>query len=535
MSYIGNQPFNTAFVTDTFTGNGSQTVFTMSRSAPNTNSILVAVSGVLQDPREYGVNGATLTFTQAPVAGTNNISVRFLSLPASNVVSTAYRSVTDATASAGQTTFPVSSYTVGFVDVYRNGVKLGAADFTATNGATVVLTVAANAGDLVQAISFLVSSVANAIPATAGIISNSYLGVGSVGVTQLDPTGTGTGAFSIPGGTTAQRPVGAATGSIRYNTSLAQNETSVLGFWFPTEQDGYTTVLGKTRTVFQFTGANQTFTVPGGITHIFVKMWGAGGGGGSYGGWRQGSTGGGGGYSEGIVPVVPGQTLTIRVGGRGTARPAANVAWPNGGGASLSGGDNQYTANGGASSSLIVPTINSGNPCMFAGGGGGGGSVTGFARNPGGAGGGLQGEDGYVDVGTPSTVYTPFTLVGKGGSQSAGGGAGAGSSTTGGAGSSNQGGTHQNANTYGGGGGGGFFGGGSGAYGTGNSMGGGGGGSGFIHSSLIRAQTLTGVREYPPCASDPDCIEASFGTSTRIGVGGDEASSGGHGLVVFYY
>ena len=44
------------------------------------------------------------------------------------------------TATAAQTTFTVSGgYTVGLVDVFINGVKLAAADFTATNGTTVVL------------------------------------------------------------------------------------------------------------------------------------------------------------------------------------------------------------------------------------------------------------------------------------------------------------------------------------------------------------------------------------------------------------
>lgn len=43
------------------------------------------------------------------------------------------------TATSNQTTFATSGYTVGFVDVYLNGVKLAAADYTATNGSDVVL------------------------------------------------------------------------------------------------------------------------------------------------------------------------------------------------------------------------------------------------------------------------------------------------------------------------------------------------------------------------------------------------------------
>jgi hypothetical protein len=136
---------------------------------------LVAVSGVLQDPSTYSVSGTTLTFSAAPPAGTGNISVRFLGIPASGVTSTAYRTQTEFTATAGQTTFSVPSYTVGYIDVYRNGALLGSADFTATNGTTVVLANPASSGDLVETVSFYVSSVLNAIPATAGAVTDSYI------------------------------------------------------------------------------------------------------------------------------------------------------------------------------------------------------------------------------------------------------------------------------------------------------------------------------------------------------------------------
>jgi len=58
------------------------------------------------------------------------------------------------TATAGQTSFPTSGYTPGYVDVYMNGVKLAPADFTATNSSDVVLAVAAVANDTLEIISF---------------------------------------------------------------------------------------------------------------------------------------------------------------------------------------------------------------------------------------------------------------------------------------------------------------------------------------------------------------------------------------------
>jgi len=190
MSYIGNQPTSVAFLTDQFSGTGSQTAFTLSAAPANPASIIVAVSGVLQDPTTYSTAGLTLTFSAAPPSGTGNISVRFLGIPASNIATTAYRTLTEFTATAGQTTFTVPSYTVGYISVYRNGVMLGTADFTATSGTTVVLATGATAGDLITTESFYVSSVLNAIPATTGAVTTPYILDGAVTAAKMGANGT---------------------------------------------------------------------------------------------------------------------------------------------------------------------------------------------------------------------------------------------------------------------------------------------------------------------------------------------------------
>jgi hypothetical protein len=195
MSYIGNEPFTAAFLTDTFSGNGSTVAFTMTVAPATTSSIIVAITGVLQDPSTYSVSGTTLTFSAAPPTGTSNISVRYLGIPASGVTTTAYRTVTNTTATAGQTSFTIPSYTVGYVDVYRNGVYLPTADYTATTGTTVVLTNAATLGDTITTISFFVSSVINAVAQTNG---------SSTSQTLVSPTISGTpvmGASVITSGT----------------------------------------------------------------------------------------------------------------------------------------------------------------------------------------------------------------------------------------------------------------------------------------------------------------------------------------------
>jgi hypothetical protein len=81
MSYIGSPPASQAFApgTDTFSGTGSQTAFTLSRNVATVNDILVVVNNVEQQPSHYSVSTSTLTFSTAPSSGTNNIYVRYLS------------------------------------------------------------------------------------------------------------------------------------------------------------------------------------------------------------------------------------------------------------------------------------------------------------------------------------------------------------------------------------------------------------------------------------------------------------------------
>ena len=68
------------------------------------------------------------------------------------------------TATASQTTFTVTNgYTVGTVQVFANGIQLGSAAIVASNGTTVVLNAARNAGDIIRVISGGASTQANNI------------------------------------------------------------------------------------------------------------------------------------------------------------------------------------------------------------------------------------------------------------------------------------------------------------------------------------------------------------------------------------
>lgn len=85
------------------------------------------------------------------------------------------------TANANQTTFSVN-YTVGYVDVHLNGIKLvSGQDFTATNGSSVVLTTAASAGDIVDI------TAGNTFSAGAGSAN---------GIMPVELGGTGSGTAS---------------------------------------------------------------------------------------------------------------------------------------------------------------------------------------------------------------------------------------------------------------------------------------------------------------------------------------------------
>ena len=80
MSYLGNTPTTALYAakTDSYNGDGSTLIFTLSRSVTNTEDLEIIVNNVQQDPfTAYTVSGTTLTFTEAPSSGTGNILVTY--------------------------------------------------------------------------------------------------------------------------------------------------------------------------------------------------------------------------------------------------------------------------------------------------------------------------------------------------------------------------------------------------------------------------------------------------------------------------
>jgi hypothetical protein len=100
------------------------------------------------------------------------------------------RTVTTITATTSQTSFtPTGGYTVGYCDVYYNGIKLvGGTDFTASNGTTVVLTTGATSGAVVEIITYGTVTITDAVRRSgdtfAGAVAiNSTLAAGNTAIT----------------------------------------------------------------------------------------------------------------------------------------------------------------------------------------------------------------------------------------------------------------------------------------------------------------------------------------------------------------
>jgi hypothetical protein len=83
MAYIGNTVQNQGFAPaiDYFNGNGVTVTFTLSRPIASVAQVIVAIDNVIQNPSSaFNVVGNSITFTSAPLSGTNNIWVEYTSL-----------------------------------------------------------------------------------------------------------------------------------------------------------------------------------------------------------------------------------------------------------------------------------------------------------------------------------------------------------------------------------------------------------------------------------------------------------------------
>ena len=160
----------------------------------NAAMLQISLGGVIQEPStDYTVSftDATITFTTAPAAGLDFFGVvRGTAVAIDYATDGNVQTKQEFTATEGQTSFTVSGgYSAGYIDVFRNGVRLGSDDFTDTSGTAIVLTVPAQADDLIETVKYNVASLVT----TEGQFTNLNIsGVATVGVL--------TGATSIQSG-----------------------------------------------------------------------------------------------------------------------------------------------------------------------------------------------------------------------------------------------------------------------------------------------------------------------------------------------
>lgn len=272
---------------------------------------------------------------------------------------------------------------------------------------------------------------------------------------------------------------------------------------------GVATADANTQT-FNYTGSEQTFTVPANVTSVEVMAIGGHGG-------SAAASGGAAAEARGTLAVTPGETLYVEVGGSG------QNGNPNGGGLAgggFNGGAPGGAGGGGASDIRTSPGVDGLSPddrLIVAGGGGGSGQS---GECQGGAGGAAEqaGEkgDGCGNEG------------GGGGSQKAGGTGGSGGCGTGQegqlgiggeGGGEGFGGTTCDLDT-GGGGGGGLYGGGGGCGASLDSSGGGGGGSSLVPvggSSELASPSAAPEIEIVYVSSPPPVVvtEPASGVTSR--------------------
>jgi hypothetical protein len=156
MAHIGNAPpsFFTAVSSDVFSANGTATSFSLSKSISNLADLELVVDNIQQNPfgGSYSVSGSTLTFSEAPAAGSNNVVVTYRqatigsTIPTPNTVgnnslqsnlSLTGTTTTQHVVPSANITYDLGTSTMRYRDLYLSGGTITLGDVTlTTNGST---------------------------------------------------------------------------------------------------------------------------------------------------------------------------------------------------------------------------------------------------------------------------------------------------------------------------------------------------------------------------------------------------------------
>lgn len=306
------------------------------------------------------------------------------------------------------------------------------------------------------------------------------LATGNLVLVKNQTTASQNGVYVVPASGAASRYTGAdSAAELTYASAAVQEGTvNACTGWF---QNNVLATLSDNQS-WASTPATRDFEVPAAVTVLWVELAGAGGGGGSGGRVSGSNVGGGGSGGAGVnpieymIPVTPGEILTITLGKGGVPIPVSNTdfglagdgsitsvvalagaAYSGGGAGGMSGetDSGSNTALGGdASGTYTVRSTqalsgdggwgdtavatnthgSAGTGSSFASGGAGGTKGTASSGTLGGGGGGGGGGAGLGNggaggngAGTTGTSPTTPT-VGANGGRSAGGGGGGGGS-----------------------------------------------------------------------------------------------------------
>jgi len=477
MAFIGNTVQNQGFTPaiDYFNGNGVTVTFTLSRPIASVAQVIVAVDNVIQNPSSaFGVVGNSITFTSAPLSGTNNIWVEYTSLI------TTYQGISQDPTVIG--------------DIRATGGYLAEGDF----GNSFI------DGNLIDYVTgrgrFTVGELDDITFYHGGTSGRSeMMDLYHAGGAKV----YGTTALTIPVGTTAERPGTPASGMIRMNTTTGYPE------WYSSASSAWV----------QFNSG-----IPYSVDFLVVAGGGGGGayngGGGGAGGFRTSAgTSGGGGSAESQISVTSGTSYTVTIGAGGAGQVSSTQ--------SAAGSDSSF-------SSII--SIGGGKGGGYTGsfysassGGSGGGAA--YAASSAGSGTANQGYAGGNGDGNNAAGGGGAGAVGSNATASSGGNGGngvassiSGSSVTyagGGGGGAYPAGGASSAGTGGSGGGGNGGYGAAGSAGTANRGGGGGG-----------AQDTANPPNNPGGAGGSGIVIIRYLGAQR-GTGGTVTSSGGYTIHTF--
>jgi hypothetical protein len=183
---------------------------------------------------------------------------------------------TSFTATSNQTSFTVA-YTVGYVEVYQNGVLLNASDYTASNGTSVVLAVGATTGDIVETIAYTVTNVASGPtgPTGAGYLNipqniqpgNYTLVLADSGKHIYHASGAGAATYTIPANASVAYEIGTAVTFINLSATAISiaitTDTLILSSAGTTgtrtlTQNGSATAVKVTSTSWLISGSGLT-------------------------------------------------------------------------------------------------------------------------------------------------------------------------------------------------------------------------------------------------------------------------------------